>query len=250
MMGILFAAQGASQVGNALDGLAEARVVAYQVWQVLNRKEGSPEQTLYYDDDDNERDDDVSTALTITPSRHLVVKKQTNKDNINKSENGSESLSRLEKGMIYENVSNEDDEGDGASSSLTNALATSAIRAVLPAYKINPFSKEGLKPEQLEGRIEFENVSFSYPTRPSECVLDNFSLKIPAGKTVALVGPSGGGRFLHQGCGSKHPIDSIAFLSVLTFLSCRVVFQWLCIPFFSFYFIRKINGGIALGKVL
>src|SRR5204863_9603429 len=39
--------------------------------------------------------------------------------------------------------------------------------------------------------IEFVNVSFAYD---KEHVLRNINLKIPKGKTVALVGPSGGGK--------------------------------------------------------
>ena len=39
--------------------------------------------------------------------------------------------------------------------------------------------------------IEFKNVSFAYGDNE---VLHNISLKVPAGKTVALVGPSGGGK--------------------------------------------------------
>lgn len=39
--------------------------------------------------------------------------------------------------------------------------------------------------------IQLQNVSFSYPGRP---VLQNINLTIPKGKTVALVGPSGGGK--------------------------------------------------------
>ncbi|XP_039134924.1 LOW QUALITY PROTEIN: ABC transporter B family member 2-like [Dioscorea cayenensis subsp. rotundata] len=45
--------------------------------------------------------------------------------------------------------------------------------------------------EQIEGRIEFEHVSFNYPTRPEQLVLSNFSLTIEAGQRVAIVGPSG-----------------------------------------------------------
>ena len=47
------------------------------------------------------------------------------------------------------------------------------------------------------GDIRFENVSFSYKSSNSETnktVIDNLSLYIPHGKTVALVGPSGGGK--------------------------------------------------------
>ncbi len=41
------------------------------------------------------------------------------------------------------------------------------------------------------GRIEFKNVTFSYPSRPNVPVLKNFSLIIEAGEHVAIVGPSG-----------------------------------------------------------
>ncbi|KAK4329380.1 hypothetical protein Pmani_000263 [Petrolisthes manimaculis] len=46
----------------------------------------------------------------------------------------------------------------------------------------------------LMGNIEFRNVSFAYPTRPDQEVLNNFNLRIPAGRMVALVGASGGGK--------------------------------------------------------
>ena len=51
----------------------------------------------------------------------------------------------------------------------------------------------GAKPlENVEGRIAFKNVSFSYDC--SENVLEHIDIQIEAGKTVALVGPSGGGK--------------------------------------------------------
>lgn len=46
----------------------------------------------------------------------------------------------------------------------------------------------------LVGNIKFCDVCFSYPTRPEQQVLTDFSLNIPAFKTVALVGASGGGK--------------------------------------------------------
>ncbi|NXQ53217.1 ABCB8 protein, partial [Anthoscopus minutus] len=46
----------------------------------------------------------------------------------------------------------------------------------------------------LRGRICFNNVSFSYPTRPGYTVLQDFSLTLPPCQTVAIVGPSGGGK--------------------------------------------------------
>lgn len=44
----------------------------------------------------------------------------------------------------------------------------------------------------VRGDIEYRNVSFRY--NKDEAVLENISLSIKAGKTVALVGPSGGGK--------------------------------------------------------
>lgn len=49
-------------------------------------------------------------------------------------------------------------------------------------------------PSPAQGAIEFSNVTFSYPTRPGISALNNFSLKIIPGQTVAIVGPSGAGK--------------------------------------------------------
>lgn len=55
--------------------------------------------------------------------------------------------------------------------------------------------ENAVRPEILRGDIVFEDVTFSYKkggdARP---VIKDFSMKIPAGKTIALVGPSGGGK--------------------------------------------------------
>ncbi|HHX8270241.1 TPA: ABC transporter ATP-binding protein [Vibrio diabolicus] len=55
-----------------------------------------------------------------------------------------------------------------------------------PAPKVNPFK------EDREVDVKVENVDFSYNNENK--VLDNLSLHIPAGKKVALVGASGGGK--------------------------------------------------------
>jgi ATP-binding cassette, subfamily B, bacterial len=47
---------------------------------------------------------------------------------------------------------------------------------------------------KLNGEIEFDAVSFSYPTRQDVVVLKNISFKIKPGEKVALVGPSGSGK--------------------------------------------------------
>ena len=49
------------------------------------------------------------------------------------------------------------------------------------------------KLEKVAGEVEFSNVSFRYKNT-SKWVLNDFSLKVRAGETVALVGPSGSGK--------------------------------------------------------
>nr|XP_018678767.1 PREDICTED: putative multidrug resistance protein [Musa acuminata subsp. malaccensis] len=46
----------------------------------------------------------------------------------------------------------------------------------------------------LSGDVEFRSVEFAYPSRPENIILRGFDLKVPAGKTVALVGGSGSGK--------------------------------------------------------
>ncbi len=46
----------------------------------------------------------------------------------------------------------------------------------------------------IRGGLRFENVRFNYPSRPDTAALDDFSLDIRPGETVALVGPSGAGK--------------------------------------------------------
>jgi ATP-binding cassette subfamily B protein/subfamily B ATP-binding cassette protein MsbA len=46
---------------------------------------------------------------------------------------------------------------------------------------------------EVEGRVTFDNVSFSYPGS-SSFALENISLDVEPGETIALVGPSGGGK--------------------------------------------------------
>jgi len=52
-----------------------------------------------------------------------------------------------------------------------------------------------LAPVVLTGSaIEFDSLKFHYPSRPDQLALQNFSLNVQAGQTVALVGPSGAGK--------------------------------------------------------
>jgi ATP-binding cassette subfamily B (MDR/TAP) protein 1 len=59
---------------------------------------------------------------------------------------------------------------------------------------IDSCSQDGLKPEKLDGDMTFDNVNFTYPSRPDVQILCDFNLKIKSGQTVALVGASGSGK--------------------------------------------------------
>ena len=55
-------------------------------------------------------------------------------------------------------------------------------------------NESGLELESVTGQVDLKEVDFSYPSRPDVKILNNFSLSVPAGKTIALVGSSGSGK--------------------------------------------------------
>lgn len=75
------------------------------------------------------------------------------------------------------------------------------VELVLDILEINQSIKEVENPIKADihsGEIEFKNVSFSYdqalPKEEQRQILYNLSFKVPAGKTVALVGATGSGK--------------------------------------------------------
>ena len=60
--------------------------------------------------------------------------------------------------------------------------------------EINVNDNRGKVIDAPKGRIEFKNVSFTYPTRPGQLILDDFSATFEEGKTTAIVGASGSGK--------------------------------------------------------
>jgi ATP-binding cassette, subfamily B (MDR/TAP), member 1 len=159
MLGVAFAGQGISQVGNFLETFAAARVAVHGAMKAINRKKGAPEEKIYAD-----------------PEEDLDLSK-TNRSGILETAEGK-------------------------------------VKAILPKYEIDSSSDEGLKPTEIKGQLTFEKVSFTYPTRPGDPVLENFSIDIEAGKTIAFVGPSVSKLFF-KCFGEINPFSSVLFKKYL-----------------------------------
>lgn len=97
---------------------------------------------------------------------------------------------------IYRSSPNEEDNKDEAGfiEGRIQALQLRASSVPLPKYTIDATSTLGHKPSSVAGNILFQDVEFAYPSRPEATVFNGFTLDIPAGKTVALCGASGGGK--------------------------------------------------------
>jgi ATP-binding cassette subfamily B (MDR/TAP) protein 1 len=137
MLGVAFAAQGISQVGNALETFSTAKASVFEALKAINRQPGAEKEMVYHDPEDEEE------------------------------------LSRSTRS--HQSADIETPEG--------------RVKAILPKYEIDSLSEEGLKPKEIQGRLTFDNVKFSYPTRPGQQILNDFSIDVEAGKTIAFVGP-------------------------------------------------------------
>jgi ATP-binding cassette, subfamily B, bacterial len=75
--------------------------------------------------------------------------------------------------------------------------AAGATERLLELLSEMPQITTPTQPKKLEEgtlSLSFNNVSFSYPSRPSEVALNNLNFKVNKGETVAIVGLSGAGK--------------------------------------------------------
>ncbi len=76
--------------------------------------------------------------------------------------------------------------------------AAGAMERLVELLEVEPQIKAPENPVELpdtrNGRIQFEDVSFCYPSRPDTLALGGFTLDIESGEKIAFVGPSGAGK--------------------------------------------------------
>ena len=75
-----------------------------------------------------------------------------------------------------------------------SAAAERMLEVIRRVPKIDSESNAGEELARVAGEVEFKNVEFCYPSRPETPIFASFNLRVPAGRTVALVGGSGSGK--------------------------------------------------------
>lgn len=209
MLGIMFSAMGLSQVSNVIEQFTAARVASNEALQSIKRCPGDDGKVIY-DDNKNDNDNDknhnndnlVNDSMIVVGNYLKNVSNNNSKDKTNEhhcDDDDENDITTNKAGTISNNtiatipsastLTDDKNNHNNREKSFKNGKEDRIIKAILPKYEINSLSLDGYKPKNIIGRIVFDNVSFSYPTRPNNPILNGLSLEIEAGKTIALVGP-------------------------------------------------------------
>jgi ABC-type multidrug transport system fused ATPase/permease subunit len=199
-LGFLFAAEGMSQVATFLEALVEARVAAFEALKAIKRTTGAPQQILYHDEELERRKrkrnvgklGGVSDTESDSDEEHGHANQLSSEDSKDFEFRGTARGNFECLDMLCCRKKREDSV-KGSDSKVVGrvhgTLGTNVI-AILPFFEISSSDfGAGIRLDEITGRISFRNVSFSYPTRPAELSLRNFSIDIEGGKTIAFVGP-------------------------------------------------------------
>lgn len=216
MLGIAFAAQGIGQVGTFLETFSTARCACGQALTSIRRRpitvstmeneDDGPEgqhhqhqqqqpysnqaEIIYHEEEDDDEKENKGTKN----SNH------TSTVNSSGSESQSNSHGDVDDNMVGVGV--------GVGDRESHPHQGRRIKAILPPYEIDAMSKQGyvfptsmsedneeaVPVVQVQGHIAFTDVTFHYPTRPLDQIVNGLSIDIKAGNTIAFVGPSGGGK--------------------------------------------------------
>jgi len=77
---------------------------------------------------------------------------------------------------------------------IARAAGAKAFKIIDRKSQITIDNKKGVRLSNIEGNIEFKNVTFAYPLKKERVILDGISFKIKKNEKTALVGESGCGK--------------------------------------------------------